>query len=179
MNNNANIYLNSVAKICQKELDALNIPYAKDITFSVNTRAKSRWGQCKHNKVTDTYSINIAEVLCDPANVKGLKNTIIHELLHSTPNGMSHTGEWKRYAAMVNRHYGYNIKRCSSSDEKGCELPKAPKEYKYIFQCEYCGHIYKRQRKPKWYDRIEQVTCGGCGGHLHEVGQDEVILSIK
>ena len=147
--NNANVYLNSVAKICEKELDALNIPYAKGITYSVNTRATNRWGQCRYNGETKSYSINISNVLVDPSTISGLKNTIIHELLHSVPNGMEHTGEWKRYADMVNKHYGYNIKRADTSADKGVEL-KINESSKYVFVYEKCGQII-------------ELDCGKCG----------------
>ena len=43
---------------------------------------------------------------------KSLRNTIIHELLHTVPNGMCHTGEWKKWAKYVSKKTGFNIQRC-------------------------------------------------------------------
>lgn len=57
--------------------------------------------------------------LREDTDIDGLKNTIIHELLHTCKGCMKHTGEWKQLAEKVNRYYGYNIKRCDSADEKG------------------------------------------------------------
>lgn len=166
--NNKEIYLKSVARLCEKELDALNIPYAKGIAYSVNTRAKSRWGQCRYNRATKSYSINIADVLVEPTYVKGLKNTIIHELLHSVPNGMSHTGEWKRYANMINKHYGYNIKRTNTDVEKGVAL-KNNDDSKYVFVCKECGQIIRRNRKSKFTENFQLYKCGKCGGKFERI----------
>lgn len=166
--NNADVYLNSVAKICEKELDVLNIPYAKGITYSVNTRATSRWGQCRYDGKTKSYSINISNVLVDPSTVSGLKNTIIHELLHSVPNGMGHTGEWKKFATIVNNHYGYDIKRVNTSVEKGVEL-KNNDNSKYVFICEGCGQIIRRNRRSKFVDNPQNYKCGKCGGKFKQI----------
>ena len=52
--------------------------------------------------------------------MNGLKNTIIHELLHTCVGCMNHKAKWKFYADKVNRAYGYDdIKRTSTADEKG------------------------------------------------------------
>lgn len=42
---------------------------------------------------------------------KSLRNTLIHELLHTVPNGMCHTGEWKKWAKYVSDKTEYKIKR--------------------------------------------------------------------
>lgn len=166
--NNKEIYLKSVARLCEKELDALNIPYAKGIAYSVNTRAPNRWGQCRYNRATKSYSINISNILVDPSTISGLKNTIIHELLHSVPNGMGHTGEWKKFATMVNNHYGYDIKRVSTSVEKGVEL-KNDDSSKYVFVCERCGRIIRRNRRSKFVDSPQNYRCGECDGKFKQV----------
>ena len=75
--------LGKYIKECMAELDRLRIPYAKNIRFTVNRRAKLRLGQCRRQG--DNYTIEIsAALLDDRVNVKeGLKNTLHHELLHS------------------------------------------------------------------------------------------------
>lgn len=134
--------LNDYAKRCMTELDDIGIEYGNIIEFKVNTRAKKRWGQCK--AVPGGYSINISAILLDERNdEQGLKNTIIHELLHSCKGCMNHGENWKRLATKVNRAYGYNIKRCSSADEKGVQEETRPiktaREIKYIVKCNGCG----------------------------------------
>ncbi len=46
--------LSAYAAQCMRELDRLHIRYAQNITFAVNTRAKTRLGVCK--KQGDRYA---------------------------------------------------------------------------------------------------------------------------
>ena len=47
---------------------------------------------------------------------KSLRNTLIHELIHTVPNGMCHTGEWKKWAKYVSAKTGYTIKRLDGDE---------------------------------------------------------------
>ena len=47
---------------------------------------------------------------------KSLRNTLIHELIHTVPDGMCHTGEWKKWAKYVSEKTGYNIKRLDGDE---------------------------------------------------------------
>lgn len=47
---------------------------------------------------------------------KSLKNTLIHELIHTVPDGLCHTGEWKKWAKYVSEKTGYNIQRLSGDE---------------------------------------------------------------
>ena len=164
--------LNTVAKECMTELDNIGIHYGKVVRFEINTRAKKRWGQCK--KTAQGYIININVDLLDERNdINGLKNTIIHELLHTCKGCMNHGSEWKRLADKVNRHYGYGVTRCSNADEKGVNyrretVRRAQPEYKYAIRCECCGHIYKRSKLTKTIQHPENYRCKG-GGKLIRV----------
>lgn len=107
--------LYKVATECMYELDLLGIPYAEipKERWTVNTRAKSRLGQAR--KRNGEYSINIsADILHDKYPLEFLKNTVIHELLHTCKGCMNHGEKWKAYAEKVNAKYGYNIERCVS-----------------------------------------------------------------
>ena len=55
--------LSAYAAQCMRELDRLHIRYAQNITFAVNTRAKTRLGVCK--KQGDRYTVEIAAPLLD------------------------------------------------------------------------------------------------------------------
>ena len=98
---------------CMRELDALKIPYSKNVRFVVNNRAVSRLGLCR--KAPNGFIIEIAAVLLDERTDErtGLRDTVIHELLHTCRGCMKHTGKWKEYAERVNLAYGYDIKRVS------------------------------------------------------------------
>lgn len=161
--------LTAYAIECMTELDNIGIEYGNIIEFTVNTRAKKRWGQCK--AVPGGYSINISNVLLDERNdIKGLKETIHHELLHSCKGCMNHGNNWKRLAQKVNRAYGYNIKRTNSEAEKGVleetRPPVKQREINHKVVCLDCGHIYTRTKASKLITHTSHYRCGCCHGKL-------------
>lgn len=160
--------LDEYAIMCKKELDNIGIQYGNIIEFKVNTRAKHRWGQCK--KIQGGYSININVVLLDERNSeKGLKETIIHEILHTCSDCKHHDINWKRYADMVNKAYGYHVKRVSSAQEKGILYDTRDIKHKkanYVIKCERCGKKVVRQRASNLIKHPEQYCCGFCNGNF-------------
>ena len=161
--------LQEYLEICKEELFNIGIEYGNIIEIKANSRARKRWGQCKG--IPGGYSININVALLDERNdEQGLKETIIHELLHSCKGCMNHGENWKRLADKVNRYYGYHIKRCSSSDEKGVlsetRQPVRIPEYRYAVQCSCCGAIIKRQKISKVISHPSYFRCGRCNGNL-------------
>ena len=113
---------------CQKDLETLGIKHGKVKGFSVNKRAKCRWGQCKKVGL-GVYEISIAEsLLQDNAPDQKLKDTIVHELLHTVYGCFKHTGKWKLLAEKVNNELPeYNIKRTASYEEIGITDNAVPK----------------------------------------------------
>ena len=88
---------------CESELLSIGIVCGRVEKITVNTRAKSRFGLCK--KVgKDSFEISIAAALLEEeADISCLKNTVIHELLHTVPGCFGHKGRWKFLADKVNR----------------------------------------------------------------------------
>lgn len=171
--------LEEVFRECIDEMNAIEIPFGKITEITVNYRAKSRWGQCckKFDVYGSVYTININCDLCHPeASEKGLKETIIHEILHTCPNCMCHTGEWKRLADLVNDCYGYNVKRCNSSEDKGMDAfykqheelaKKRQPTWKYTICCAKCGKIVGRRQRTCGLVKYPMLyTHTTCGGHL-------------
>ena len=117
--------LNAVAEICLEKLDAIGVPYGKITEFTINTRAKKRWGQCR--KCPDgTYKININVALLDKKCIDGLVETLMHEIIHTCPGCMNHGPEWKKWADLVGKEYGYSITRTKSAEELGAYDYKTP-----------------------------------------------------
>lgn len=146
---------------CKKELDGIGIPYSKNImSCTVNYRAKSRWGQCRRRG--GTYSINISNrLLADNVPAKSLKQTIIHELLHTCPGCMKHTGDWKKWADVVNRKLGYHVSRLSSAEDLGVHDSVSP--WKYTVVCTNCNkEVAHYQRKTKVVKYPGAYWCGIC-----------------
>lgn len=152
-----------MSKICLDELHALGI-YPNHISdYTVNYRAKHRWGQCKRSN--GIYSISISsKLLEDNVPEKALKDTLIHELLHAVDGCFNHGEKWQRLAEKVNKAYGYDIKRCTSEGEKGVQLC-ADSDYHYIITCKKCNTTWKYMRHSKIVKCCENNTAKcSCGG---------------
>lgn len=164
--------LQTYATICIAELWAIGIQPGKVTEFSVNKQAKNRWGQTCH-KPDGTHTININYMLLDESVCEsdfGLRNTLIHELLHTVDGCKGHKGKWEELANKVNANYGYGIKRCSTDEEKGVITKKETvykkPVYNYKLICNECGHIYGRQKMCKVIKYPERFRCGYCNGTL-------------
>lgn len=111
-------------------------PEVKNIGYHVifNTRAVKRYGQCKR-KAYNYFEININKTFAEHCKIEDVKNTIVHEILHSLPNGGGHKGKWLQYAYKVNRLLPhYHITR-TNSYEGYAENKPTPK---YVVYCPHC-----------------------------------------
>lgn len=147
------------------ECMALDIPFGKIYNIVPNSRAKRRWGQCK--KVPGGFEINInVQLLDDDIDDMSTKTTIAHEVLHTCDGCLNHGDLWNKYANMLNRAYGYNIKRVSSADEKGVDQSVRNMNYKYIIRCKKCGSTSKYMKKSRIVGLImggsTNCCCGRC-----------------
>ena len=127
-------------------------PEVMDIQYSIvfNTRAIKRYGQCK--KLADHFfEISINKAFARVCDIRDVKNTIVHEILHSLPNGMTHKGAWKRYANTVNYKLPhYHITRTNSYEGYAEAKPDA----KYVMYCPDCGREWKRYKKTEMITHI-------------------------
>lgn len=180
-NNNDQIVLDRAVAEAMQICDSLDIPYGNVDSFTVNYRAKSRWGQCRRKAYGRLYSYNIninADLLKSEESHIGLVSTVVHELLHTCPNCMKHTGEWKMYADKVNVAYGYkgiSITRCKSAEDLGVKELPVFTTYKYAVVCPICGAFVKYTRKSKCVIHPEWYTCGRCGrNELETIPYDQL-----
>lgn len=158
--------LKTLVQDAKDVLDDLGIEYGPIASVTINYRAKSRWGMCK--QVGKAYYIEISsDLMADNVEWESAMNTMIHELLHAHKDRMCHTGEWKRCADLVNREYEiYNIKRCSSAEERGVTRTKPTYKYKLI--CDGCNNISYYQKETKAITKIRAYgnnsgyRCGKC-----------------
>ncbi len=150
---------------CLSELNKAGIKTGPVSAWIVNTRAKKRWGFCKKEK-DGTYVIEIAQLLLKDDRIpeKAVKETIIHELLHTCYGCMNHQKRWKHYAQIMNDTYGYNIKRTTSGIEKGVENYEPKRmEVKYVFTCSGCGAKVYMKRESKFTRYYRNYICTKCG----------------
>lgn len=167
--------LMAVAKKCMKILDSLNIDYDKDTEFSINYRARKRFGQAKYDRNTDTHSINIASgLLYDEVPDKSLETVVLHELLHTVSGAMNHGKKWQSLANRVNKEFFYKITTTNTTEDynltgRSKEFFTPKKTYKYAIQCADCGKIYKKQRMCDCIAHPEFYHCGVCGSKLNRI----------
>lgn len=135
----------------------------------INSRAKRRWGSCKFKNGGCIIEIS-DRLLNDNVPDKSAEETMIHEMLHSVRDNRyeGHMGMWLKEAIIVNRVYGYNIKRCSSPEEKGVDIQPVQR---YALKCNKCGKIVYRYRLSKVIKHPELYRCK-CGGSLVSVRVD-------
>lgn len=165
--------LNKYATFCMELLRNINIPFEEPVAWTVNTRATRRWGQCRRRYngyyYAYEYHINISSLLLDErASEKDLIETILHELIHTCPGCMNHGHEWKTYADVVNRKYGYNISRLKKGEEESAALMIENKKANanYVCVCEKCGHEFFYSRRCGVIENPSRYTHTKCGGHL-------------
>lgn len=166
--------LKKYTRECIEELKGIGIFPGNILGLEINTRAKKRLGSCtpKYGKGRNIigYDISVNGILLDERYPeKALKNTIIHELLHSCEGCMSHRNRWKELAEKVRRELGYDIQRLSSKDHEGIPFEAGSQKPRYMLQCQKCGQIYTRKRCSKVVQHPERYLCGKCKGKLVEI----------
>lgn len=160
---------------CMNEVKNAGIKTGNIISVTINTRAKNRWGQCR--KTGNAYSISISNrLLQDDVSDLAAKTTIIHEILHTVEGCMNHGNKWQNVANIINRNYGYNVKRTTSSEEKGIKTTKA--DYKYNVVCQKCGCTWNYNRAGYVVQHPSNYHCT-CGGKLKVICNDKNIQMLS
>ena len=147
----------------------------KNLNFTINYRAKKRLGQCCKKQ-----DINISSWLLEIGDDHDIKNTIIHEILHTFEDTIGHKAKWQYYANYVNNRTDYHITRLANVDgiyaRANKTRPRREVSYKYEITCEKCGKVFYRQKMTKRiFNSFTQGTMihKSCGGH------DFKIVDIK
>jgi hypothetical protein len=166
-----------LAKATIKAMDTLESMGFKPCKLtSVKLRKQQNLFGCCHTKkvnnriVENKITINRKMMESDD---NSLQNLLCHELLHSLEDcaDCGHDGNWRKYAEMVNKSTGLNIKQYGSYKEYGIE-----KDNQKTFQCKCtkCGRIftYTGYRAPRWYVHPERFS------HTHTDGIRYIIKAI-
>lgn len=146
------------------ELKALGIPVSDRLLpeVRINTRARRRLGCCFYQ--SGRYWIEVSQAVLDDEAL--LRQTLVHELLHTCPKCRDHGPRWKAYAQTVNEMLGYSIERTVRTEN--APGPLRHEEVKYILECQSCGAQIKRMRMSKAVKCPWRYRCQ-CGGKLKRV----------
>ena len=167
--------LNRLYLECEEELKRINMDFSKYIVnVSANGRLRTTLGICHYDYRTGRYAIQInPALLADNVDDMEVKDTIIHEMLHTCPGCMSHGWEWKRRADRVNRMLGYHVSRCASTkDLLEAGVKDMRESYKYALECVDCGNQFKYRRWCTSLENPSRYRCGKCHGELKTVCLD-------
>lgn len=153
----------------------------KNLNFTINYRAKKRLGQC-----CEKQDINISSWLLEIGDDHDIKNTIIHEILHTFKDTIGHKAKWQYYANYVNNRTDYHITRTTSINkiyEKANKVrPTRKIHYKWEITCTKCGKVFYRQRMTTRvlndFTRGNRVHkyCGGNDFRIVDLNSCEEIL---
>lgn len=108
--------INRMMAECIVLMKGLGVPIAESIAPEVRLKGfRAAYGRCcpkgsLKNYTEYDYYIEISGFARNNTE-RSLRNTLIHELLHTVPGGLCHTGEWKKWATYVSAKTGYNIQR--------------------------------------------------------------------
>lgn len=108
--------INQMSAECIRLMRELGVPISDSICPEVKLNGSHRnYGLCctkgsKKKYSRYEYYIEISGYTLRNSE-KSLRNTLIHELIHTVPGGLCHTGEWKKWAKFVSERTEYDIKR--------------------------------------------------------------------
>lgn len=134
----------------------------QDMIFPIHSRIRfiksSRvYGVLQINKSLELCVIYLSDLVLSQSK-EFVKNTLIHEILHAYQGCQKHTGLWKINAELMNRKYGYNIKRTRPLENKN----NIEKKYKYKVVCGKCGATSFYYKKSNVINHPEQYICKRC-----------------
>ena len=153
----------------------IGIPVSSNICPEIRfSKATSWYGQCQQNKVFQgkryRFQISISEYHLQSSE-RAIRNTLIHELLHTCPGCLNHGPKWKNYTAFVQKRLGYNIVRSGGDKDKDSAMEQMREEKragyrtKYLLVCTRCGQEIVRYRRSSVVLHPEKYRCK-CGGKI-------------
>ena len=152
---------------CLQELTALGIQCGIVRQVVADGRTKGSWGSCRRNP-DGSFRIAInPKLLADSTPPESLRQTMLHELLHTAAPGEGHKGRWKELAHRVNCALGTRIKRTASWEEQGLDGEKDA-AIRYRYACAGCGREVVRYRACPFTRHPNRYRCGHCGGKFQK-----------
>ena len=122
------------------------------------TNYKTSLAKCRRSKLLDRYTICLSKYLLE-CDEKLIKETIIHELIHTLKGCFNHGYNFIRYANFIKYKTGYNIVVKNSDPQFGQKIQK-----KYKITCLDCGKVFYRHRLSVY---LKHGFCKHvCGGEL-------------
>lgn len=153
-------YMN-LYQVCRDELKRIGIETSDNIEIKT-TKKTSVFGQYIRKNGMETIEISNSLLKDDIPDV-AIKDTMIHELLHSVAPYDGHKGKWKMLANKVNTSYPvYHIQRTGTRTDYGMKPDMS--DYRYVIRCKKCGKLFGRQRWCEVLANLPDYTHQACDG---------------
>jgi predicted SprT family Zn-dependent metalloprotease len=128
------------------------------------------WGVCRYTPRFNNFEIYISRKLISSNNIVAIKNTIMHEIIHTCKGALNHGANFKRYGKMCET-FGYTITRLLSEEEVfGHKIENKSDSYKYVIKCPHCGKEYGYNRFTRAVAMSNKYICGKC----HNLGLERI-----
>lgn len=164
--------LQEIYKECVQECKDAYIPIRDDKVISIEVENKDEvgyYGACDitHSDNNLIFNIYINSLFLDEdCPLIELKDTIIHELIHTCPRCGIHGKTWMKYAKIMNEKYGYELTTSKDNDE--IFHKDKPILHKYV--CPKCESIANfRTEHPECDEPNTYVICPFCRSHYKKI----------
>lgn len=147
--------LQEIFKQVKQEIMGI-VPFSSNISNVITlNRSKTTLGVCRCRNFLGEKSFNIvvSKYLLN-SNIKTIKNTLAHELIHTVDGCFNHGYNFMNYAQEVNRKLGYNV----SDKYRGDDFKK---NYKWKITCTKCGVTFYRHKLPKVKSGLKHASDHG------------------
>ncbi|MEC5424711.1 SprT family protein [Virgibacillus sp. C22-A2] len=131
-------------------------PFKHQVTF--NSRLRTTGGRYIPGKKVIELNPKYVEEMNEDEFIGIIKHELCHYHLHIEGKGYKHGDqEFKRLLIKTG-----SPRHCNP-------LPSQQSEFKYIYKCRDCAHVYKRRRRVN----IKKYRCGRCRGLLISKGSSK------
>ena len=143
---------------------------SRNYRLKFNGRATSRFGKIKRIG-TNHYEIELNSIHNEVDNDQNVKNTVIHEIIHSLPGCMNHGFLWKEVCDKYNRAYNTQLSRTSIASTEYMSIVST-KYKKYTLTCNKCKHEWQYSKNTKLVKMAregKELKCPWCGDQTFTV----------
>ncbi len=160
--------LEAVLQECERKLEEIHISFNKNVTVKAGKLRRGSWGAYRKSENIIILDPVFAD---DRMQIFATENVMLHELLHTCNDCMTHSGLWKHYAQIVNRTYHYKITRCSDYKSYMNEelLGEFMQRFKYVARCEGCGTYVTQVRISDFIRNMDDYRCSACKGKFKRI----------
>lgn len=141
------------------------------------TNANGYWMKIKRYSDSSSFGLRVSRLFENHTNEEDgmhrLKESLIHELVHTLPGAFNHGIYFKEYGRMFHSYYpDYTVERVSRGGSSYTP-PVRKRNYKYKITCNTCGAVSRYQRLCDTVrycsNKYSICYCSRCNGHYFTV----------